>query len=120
MDKILYKHILFGIKFIPYCMAALCFVNTICCGLGIVIPFMHSLGFVSPILLVFLYLSSYAFKFCEYHRLPLHYIVANKFLNTLDYWIQWNIMDYYFVLVHMLLFGFFAIMCGILKLFKKI
>lgn len=116
MNKLLYKLEIISLKFIPYILAILCFINTILLNIGIVMPVLNAIGFVSPIVLIFLYLSSYTFKFCEYHRIPLHYIASNNILNSLDYQFQFAITDYNFILVHSLLFGFASILCGILKL----
>ena len=120
LSKQLYKIELWVLKFISYVLAVLQFINTILISFGIISPILSYMGCVSPIVLLFLYISSYAFKFCEYHRIPLHYIAFNKITVMLDYWIQFPITDYYWALVQSLLFGFFAIMCGILKFFKKI
>ena len=116
MNKLLYKLEIISLKFIPYILAILCFINTILLNIGIVMSLLNAIGFVSPIVLIFLYLSSYTFKFCEYHRVPLHYIVLNNILNSLDYHFQFAITDYDFILIHSLLFGFVSILCGILKL----
>lgn len=120
LNKRLYKIELWILKFIPYILAILQFTNTIFVNFGMAIPFLSYMTCVSPIVLLFLYISSYAFKFCEYHRIPLHYIVFDKTIIMLDYWFQFPITDYYWVLIQLLLFGFFTILCGILKLFKKI
>ncbi len=120
LSKQLYKIELWILKFIPYVLAILQFTNTIFVNFGVAIPFLSYMTCVSPIVLLFLYISSYAFKFCEYHRIPLHYIVFDKIIIALDHWFQFPITDYYWALIQLLLFGFFAIMCGILKLFKKI
>lgn len=120
LNKQLYKIELLFLKFIPYMLAALQFVNTIFVNFGVAIPIISYMACVSPIVLLFLYISSYAFRFCEYHRIPLHYIVFNKITITMDYWIQFSITDYWWALIQSLIFGFFALMCGILKLLKKI
>lgn len=39
------------------------------------------------ILYVFIYISSYVFKFCEYHRMPIHYIVLINILSVYDVYI---------------------------------
>ena len=120
LSKQLYKIELWVLKFIPYVLAVLQFIDTILISFGIIVPFLSYMACVSPIVLLFLYISSYAFKFCEYHRIPLHYMVFNKIIITMDYWIQFPITDYHWALLQSLLFGLFALMCGILKLFKKI
>lgn len=46
-----------------------------------IISFLVSIG-ILPIL--FLYITSYVFKFCIYHRLFLHYIVVNNIICAID------------------------------------
>ena len=116
MQKILYKLEILLLKFIPFVLALFQFIRTICFILGIATPIFAELASVSLLPLIFLYLSSYTFKFCEYHRIPLHYIVLNNILNSLDYHFQFAITDYNFILMHSLLFGLASILCGILKL----
>lgn len=35
--------------------------------------------------IAFLYLASYVFEFCEYHRIFLHYVAIDTILTTIDY-----------------------------------
>lgn len=116
MNRLLYKAEIWVLKFIPYLIALLYFINTICLNLGIIIPWFCGIAHLSPLTLLFLYLSSYTFKFCEYHRIPLHYVVSNNILNLIDYHIGFPISDYNFILMHSLLFGLASVICGILKL----
>ena len=116
MQKVLYKLEILLLKFIPFVLALFQFIRTICFILGIATPIFAELASVSLLPLIFLYISSYTFKFCEYHRIPLHYIASNNILNSLDYHFQFAITDYNYILMHSLLFGFASILCGILKL----
>ena len=118
MQKLLYKLEMLSLKIIPFILALCQFIRTICFILGISTPIFAELASVSLLPLLFLYLSSYTFKFCEYHRIPLHYIVLNNILNSLDYHFKFAISDYNFILTHSLLFGIASIICGILKLKK--
>lgn len=36
--------------------------------------------------LLFIYIASYVFEFCEHHRMFLHYVVLNAILSTIDYY----------------------------------
>lgn len=119
MNKLLYKLEIISLKFIPYILAILCFINTILLNIKVFVPVINAIGFVSPIVLIFLYISSYTFKFCEYHRIPLHYVALNNIFNTIDYWFQFTITDYNFILIHSSIFGIAAILCGILKISKN-
>lgn len=84
LSKALYKIELYIIKIIPFVLAIVCFINTTLSYFGIDISFLSYLGGISIFPLLFLYLSSYVFKFCLFHRLPLHYLSINLILNIID------------------------------------
>ena len=86
-SKTLYKVELILIKFIPFILALICFLNTVFSYFGIDLEVLAYVGGTSLLTLFFLYVSSYLFKFCTYHRLPLHYVVVNDILNTYDYYV---------------------------------
>lgn len=65
-------------------MAMICLVNTTLFYLNIDLPTLSYIGGVSMLTLFFLYLSSYVFKFCEYHRMFLHYIVTVNVISYID------------------------------------
>ena len=70
-------------------MAALCLVNTTLFYFGVDAPILTYIGGISFLTLGFLYLSSYVFRFCEYHRMFLHYIVVINILSYID--MAWGI-----------------------------
>jgi hypothetical protein len=84
LNKALYKIELYIIKVIPFVLALVCFINTTLSYFGIDISFLSYLGGISIFPLLFLYLSSYVFRFCLFHRLPLHYLLLNLILNVID------------------------------------
>lgn len=84
LNKALYKIELYIIKIIPFVLALVCFINTTLSYFGIDISFLSYLGGISIFPLLFLYLSSYVFRFCLFHRLPLHYLLLNLILNVVD------------------------------------
>ena len=86
-SKTLYKFELILLKFIPFILAFVCFLNTVFSYFGIDLEFLAHIGGISLLTLLFLYVSSYVFKFCMYHRLALHYVVINNVLNIYDYYI---------------------------------
>lgn len=120
VSKDLYKIAIVLLKLIPFILAVFNFLNTILTCLGIALPFIVELASISFIPLIFIYVVSYLFKFCEYHRVPIHYVTINKILNLFDYYFQIPIPDYNWFILNSLIFGFFAIMCCILRFFKKI
>lgn len=84
LSKALYKIELYLLKVIPMIMAALCLANTTLFYFGIDVTVLTYIGGVSFLTLGFLYLSSYVFKFCTYHRMFLHYIVVVNILSYID------------------------------------
>ena len=86
-SKTLYKFELILLKFIPFILAFVCFLNTVFSYFGIDLEFLAYIGGISLLTLLFLYVSSYVFKFCMYHRLALHYVVINNVLNIYDYYV---------------------------------
>ena len=93
LSKTIYKIELFLLKIIPFVLTTVYFINTTLSYFKIDIPFLSYLGGISILPLLFLYLSSYAFKFCFYHRLPLHYITVNLILNLIDEYIGIPLSD---------------------------
>ena len=84
-SKSLYKVTIFTLKIIPMLLAICDIVNTLLYMWDINAEVLSYFGGVSFLTLVFLYLASYVFKFCEYHRLPLHYIVVTNIISIIDY-----------------------------------
>lgn len=67
---------------IPMILAVLQGLNTIISYFGIHIKaFAHCFIFC---LIGFIYIASYLLKFCEYHRMFLHYVVVTWIINTND------------------------------------
>jgi len=68
-------------------LALVCFINTTLSYFKVDVPFLSYLGSTAILPLLFLYLSSYVFQFCLFHRLPLHYVTVNLVLNLIDEYI---------------------------------
>lgn len=72
------------LKILPMLIGSLYFSNTVLSYFGIdyeIISYVAGLGLLP---LCFLYLTSHCFRFCEYHRIPLYYIVANDVVCWYD------------------------------------
>ena len=87
LNKLLYKLELYLIKMIPTWLAMCYFTNTTLSYFGIDAPILSLIGGISILPLLFLYLSSFAFKFCIYHRLPLYYITISDILAYYDMYV---------------------------------
>ena len=113
----LYKIELYLLKIIPMLLAGIHFANTVLSYYSIDIIIFSYIGSVSLIPLIFLYISSYVFKFCEYHRMFLHYIVVNNIINTYDYYIGIPIDNKELLITHLIIAGICLII--ILYLYVK-
>ena len=113
----LYKIELYLLKIIPMLLALVNFINIILSFNGIDIPFLSYIGGISFIPLIFLYISSYVFKFCEYHRMFLHYVVICNLINIYDYYIGIPIINKSLLILHLIIAGICLII--ILYLYVK-
>lgn len=84
LNKYIYKIELYLLKIIPMLLALCSFLNTILFYFGVNLTILTYLGGVSFLTLGFLYVSSYAFQFCGYHRMFLHYILIVNIISYID------------------------------------
>ena len=104
-NKDLYKIELYLLKVMPMLLATIYLVNTVLSYYDIIIPVLSYIGGLSLIPLVFMYTSSYVFRFCSYHRMFLHYIVVNDLINLTDYYYTLPISDWELFILHMSIAG---------------
>lgn len=79
----LYKIELHWIKIIPMVIAALSFTDTLLSYIGYEGA---TLSYIIALLVwLFLYLSSFVFQFCSWHRMFLYYILIEGIINWYDY-----------------------------------
>ena len=83
LQNSLYKIELHWIKIIPIVIAVLSFSDTVLSYLGYE---GNSISYIIALLVwLFLYLSSFVFKFCRWHRMFLYYILVEGIINWYDY-----------------------------------
>lgn len=104
-NKSLYKIELYLLKVMPMLLAAIYLINTVLSYYDVIIPVLSYIGGLSLIPLVFMYTSSYVFRFCSYHRMFLHYIVVNDLINLTDYYYTLPISDWELFILHMSIAG---------------
>ena len=68
-------------------LAFITLLNSILSYFNIDLVILSYIGGVSLITILFIYITSYTFKFCEYHRIFLHYIVVTWIINIIDLYI---------------------------------
>mgnify|MGYP003571308159 CR=1 FL=1 len=93
------------LKVIPMLLALISLLNSTLSFFGIDLMILSYIGCTSLLSLAFLYLASYCFGFCEYHRMFLHYVVINDLLSIYDYHIGIPVSDIGLFLIHIILTG---------------
>lgn len=93
VNKRLYKITLIALKVIPMLLALCTAVNTIFALTDVNNAILSYIGGISLLPLLFLYLTSYVFRFCEYHRMFLHYILVTNIVNIYDFYIGIPLSD---------------------------
>lgn len=93
LEKRLYKLELIAIKSIPMIVAFGSIINMIFLYMGICIALFKYIFGLSIFTILFLYLSSYVFKFCSYHRMFIHYIFISWLTSVVDHYFRLPISD---------------------------
>lgn len=104
-NKLLYKTELGLLKVIPMVIAFGYLLNTFLSFFEIETDLLSHMVGLSFLPLLFLYISSYAFRFCEYHRMFLHYVVANNLITFIDYYIGIPVSDLQLLMIHVIIAG---------------
>ena len=104
-----YKHKLFlgFLKILPMFMAGLYLMNTILSYFDIdwvIFSYIAGIGFIPWL---FILVTSYLFKFCEYHRMFLWYIMTNNIICWIDEEYGLPIADREFFVLHIAIAGLF-------------
>ena len=94
-NKSAMKLLLLSAKVIPMVIAFLHLVNIILGYFVVDCQFLSYIGGMSLLSLAFFYICSYALKFCEYHRMFIHYSVLIDLINIYDEYVgiplsNWN------------------------------
>ena len=105
MNKLLYKVTVIVLKILPMLLAFITLLNSILSYFNIDLVILSYIGGVSLITILFIYIVSYIFKFCEYHRIFLHYIVVTCIINIIDLYIGIPINDLEYLCLQMIVAG---------------
>ena len=115
LNKVLYILERYLIKTIPMILSGIALLNTVLSYFYIDVPLLSYIGGVSILTLMFLYLSSYVFKFCTWHRMFIHYVALNWSLNIIDYYWGIPISNKGLFLLYLILTGIFLFLILWLK-----
>lgn len=98
-------------------MAFICILNTILSYFDIDLPILSYLSSNSILTIIFFYISSYVFRFCEYHRMFIHYNTIMWILNIYDMYIGVPLDDRGLLSIYLIVTGIFLFI--ILYLYVK-
>lgn len=103
--KSLHKIFLLILKVIPLVNALGCLLNTLFAYYNIETPWISFTTGMSLTTWLFIYLATFVFKFCIYHRMFLYYIAVVDIIDTVDYYIGIPLSDYNFLVLHIIITG---------------
>lgn len=107
VNKLYYKLFIVVLKYIPL-LIALCYVlNTVTAVFSIYIEPLSNIAGMSLFTWIFLYIATYVFKFCIYHRMFLWYILIDDLLNIIDYYYELPIETSNLLMIHNSIIGIF-------------
>ena len=115
LNKAFHKLVLYSVKMIPVVISGIYILNTVLSYFYIDLPLLSYI--VQYLFIAFMYIGSYAFKFCSWHRLFIHYITLILTINIIDYHFQLPLTDRGILLLYGILTGVF-IFVGIYLRFK--
>lgn len=102
-DKVSHRLILLAIKAMPILLAAFSMLTTILDYFLVGTTIVNYLILGS--LVGFMYLASYVFRFCAYHRMFLHYFVGMNLISVYDAYIGIPVSDYQLFQLYMTFTG---------------
>lgn len=103
------KHKLFlgFLKIIPMVLALIYMTNTTLSYFDIDLPILSYIGGTGIIPWLFILMASYLFKFCQYHRIFLWYILVNNLLCFIDMEYHLPISNWSYFVLHIIIVWIF-------------
>ena len=118
VGKTLYKIELLLIKIIPFIIMLFYVLNSILSYFNIDILLLSIISGMSILSWLFLFISSFVFRFCIYHRLPLYYILITDIINYYDNIIGIPISNRNLFILNIIIAGVFILLIVYFK-FKQ-
>jgi len=107
LNKIMYKLLIIVIKSIPFIIAAFYILDLLLQFFGIDTVVLGYIAHITIIPWLFMYLSSFVFKFCIVHRLPLYYILIEDIVVIADSYIGLPVSTIAIYEIHFAIIGLF-------------
>ena len=114
LSKTLYRIVLYSVKVIPIVISGIYLLNTVLSYFNIDLELFSYV--VQFLFIGQMYATSYAFKFCAWHRMFIHYILIILVLNIIDYHIGFPLSDKEMLTLYIII----ATICMFLALYLKI
>lgn len=108
MNKMMYKLELICVKYVPILIALITLIDVILYYFDIDFELINYIAGTSFLTMIPMYIFSYVYKFCEYHRMFLHYIVVNKVVMMIDLYIGIPLGDFMLLVLYLIIAGIFA------------
>jgi hypothetical protein len=118
VNKALYKIELLLIKIIPFIIMLFYILNSIFSYFNIDILLLSVISGLSVLTWLFLFISSFVFRFCVYHRLPLYYVLITDIINYYDNIIGIPISNRNLFILNIIIAGVFILLIVYFK-FKQ-
>lgn len=106
--KILYKLELLSVKFVPIIVAFFSVLNMILYYFNITENLIDFIAGNSLLTTIPMYISSYTYKFCKYHRMFIHYIVVSNVICAIDDIFVIPLDSFEMLIMYMIVAGMFA------------
>lgn len=118
MKNSLYKLEIICLKFIPYLITSLYIIGLVLNKFGIYCSILNVFTSMSILPLIFIWISSYTFKFCWKHRLPIYFITFITIINLIfsQHVTIWLYNVFFWI---SLLFGIITLTIGGISLLNK-
>jgi uncharacterized membrane protein YdjX (TVP38/TMEM64 family) len=108
MNKRMYKLELICVKYVPILIVLITLIDVILYYFDIDFELINYIAGTSFLTMIPMYISSYVYKFCEYYRMFLHYIVVNKVVMMIDLYIGIPLGDFMLLVLYLIIAGIFA------------
>jgi hypothetical protein len=74
--------------YLPMLFCFFTVIDTICMMCGVELNVFNYLGGYSILIVIYLLVNSFTFRYCLYHRIPIYYMCFMMVLNTLEYYFE--------------------------------
>jgi hypothetical protein len=115
ISKTLTKIVRIIVKYTPFVIGVMYFIQSILFCFGIVIPWLTITYRFSILSLICMLAMSVLLKFCIWHRLPLYYGASIDIINTIDYYITIPISNKSMLVWYLVITGIFILIGMYLK-----